>query len=196
MKFLVLFFLSFHIIFSKGQIPQFENNYSKNDSINNKDLIHFSKKFDFVISHHNTGYWTGGNNYYHLLTLNKKGWQIWESRYKKEKIRFYKIKKQQSQIDNMSLYNFFDKNKIWDIDNVELNRYKKSYFITDEGDTIIKKRTIVADGSYHVYNFITKNNAKTVGLYSSDINNEQSIIFERCNNFFQKWWYKIIELNL
>ncbi|MGG5208747.1 hypothetical protein ACQWU4_07345 [Chryseobacterium sp. MIQD13] len=190
-----IFILSFFIGFlANGQIPKFEHNYSKNDSLYNKDLIDFSKKFDFVVSHHRIGYWLGNKNYYKIITLNKNGWQVWESYYKKGKIKFNKIKKQPAQEKYHDLIAYFTANNIWEIDNTELNTYNKPrYLITEDGDTLFNKRKIVADASTDNLNFISKNKAKILGLYSSDINSESSNRFEKCDIFFQKWWDSVIK---
>lgn len=191
--FRIFILLCFIGTFANAQIPEFENNYSKNDSIYNKDLIDFSKKFDFILSYHTTGYWFGDKNYYKMIALNKKGWQVWESYYKNEKIKFNKVKKQPSSEKYNELIGYFNANKIWEIDNKELNTYKKGYLITD-GDTIFKKRDIIADASTIHLNFISKNKAKTLGLYSSDINSESSNKFYTARRFYENWWERVVNI--
>lgn len=192
--FRIFVLLCFIGTFVNAQIPEFENNYSKNDSIHNKDLIDFSKKFDFILSYHKAGYWFGNKNYYKIIALNKKEWQVWESYDKNEIIRFKKVKKQPSSEKYNELLYYFNANKIWEIDNSELNTYKKSYSITDDGDTIFKKRDVVADASTTHLNFISKNKLKTLGLYSSDINSDSSNRFYKAERFYENWWERVVNL--
>ena len=167
--FLLLVFIT---ISSYCQIPNFEHNFTKKDTLENPLFETFLKDYEFVITYSDACC----SKQYKILALKNGKWRSWT--YSDNFIQWTK-KNNESKItvDTIKLGTFFEgengkkvkenhikkllakfsENDFWKLENDSLNQSRiiETYF--EDGDTI-KRKAIITDGTNYVFNIITQKN--------------------------------------
>ncbi|MEO7044926.1 MAG: hypothetical protein ABI091_06430 [Ferruginibacter sp.] len=193
---LILFLLTNRIdLFA--QLPSFQHNYSREDTVNNKVFNHFSENYDFVISQNVSSYWWSGRDYYQILTHSDSGWSAWL--YKNFEVKKKNGSKKLININNAKIVpGQFRKIKSFTNDNAVkylFDSLKLFNFFSLQNDSLNADRGLpVFDLAYYRFDIITKKKSRVISSYAPDfyfkqfpdMTDRRNFIFSR--NCFDRWW--------
>jgi hypothetical protein len=157
-----------------SQIPFFNSNAVKEDSLNSIILRPQFDKYDFLISYESNSYWTRYKTNINILANKKNKWffiniqktykkdTVFEIDYehpikisqKKRRILKFRIKK---------VLRIFNENRIWSLNTDSLNINFKSSLGNEEDS--IQQVYIVTDCTYYTLKFRTNESFRIVGTY-------------------------------
>jgi hypothetical protein len=180
-----------------AQLPSFEHNYTKEDTVNNKALDFFSNKYDFVISQNVSSYWWSGRDYYQILAHSDSGWSAWQ--YKNFEVRKKRGSKKPVSINTAKIIpGQFKKIKTFANDSdlkILFDSLRTFNFLALQNDSLNANRgQTIYDLAYYRFDVLSKEKARIIASYAPDfylelfpdMTDRRNFILSR--DYFNKWW--------
>jgi len=190
------------------QLPNFENNFTKNDSISSPLLDSFSKEFNFVFAYMEQA---SPNHNYKILAKKNTKWSYWtfsdnylqwtkkDNIYKVDTIRvgtFWEGKKSITTKQADEILEFLNQNNFWKLRNDSLNqsRVTEKYYDDENGGTIFTQDKGPTDQINYRFEVYKIKNCRVIESYGPDYFVEKyPNLYDRkkfinCRDKFLKWW--------